>query len=224
MSEPTKVFLSHKGCDKPLVRRFKDVLGQIGFQPWLDEDAMHPGVELERGLLNGFKESCAAVFFITPSFVDEQYLATEVNYALQQKREKGDRFAIVMLRLPDANGNRGEIPELLRIYVWAEPENELDALRQILRALPVQPGSVAWKDAPSAESPKMPAKKRELSVEAKRLLLAAVEDQHGAILSTTSSSGFSNSNSRQGNGAIAGCENRCHLACGAQGTPVRECH
>lgn len=62
------------------------------------------------------------------------YLATEVNYALQQKREKGNRFAIVMLRLPDANGNRGEIPELLRIYVWAEPENELDALRRILRA------------------------------------------------------------------------------------------
>jgi hypothetical protein len=190
MSEPMKVFLSHKGCDKPLVRRFKEVLGQIGFQPWLDEDAMHAGVELERGILKGFKESCAAVFFITPSFVDEQYLGTEVNYAIQQKREKGDRFAIVMLRLPDANGERGEIPELLRIYVWAEPADELDALRQILRALPVQPGTVGWKGEAPTELPKAAAKRRVLSDEAKRLLLAAVEDQHGMILSTTTSSGF----------------------------------
>ncbi len=29
--------------------------------------------------------------------------------ASQQKREKGDRFAIVMLRMTDANGNRGDI-------------------------------------------------------------------------------------------------------------------
>lgn len=190
MIEPTKVFLSHKGCDKPLVRRFKEVLGQIGFQPWLDEDSMQPGVELERGILKGFKESCAAVFFITPSFVDEQYLATEVNYALQQKREKGDRFAIVMLRLPDADGKRGEITELLRIYVWAEPENELDALRQILRALPLQPSSITWKGPTPDESPSLPAKNRKLSEEAKRLLLAAVENRHGTILSTTTSSGF----------------------------------
>jgi hypothetical protein len=92
--------------------------------------------------------------------------------------------------LPDANGDRGEIPELLRIYVWAEPENELDALRQILRALPVQPGEVGWKGEAPAESPKLPTKKRVLSDEAKRLLLAAVEDKHGTILMTTTSSGF----------------------------------
>ena len=190
MVEPMKVFLSHKGCDKPLVRRFKDALEQVGFQPWLDEDAMHPGVELERGILNGFKESCAAVFFITPAFVDEKYLATEVNYAIQQKREKGDRFAIVMLRLPDAEGNRGEIPELLRIYVWAEPESELDAFRQILRSLPIQPNAVTWKGEPAVESAKAKPKKREFSEEAKRLLVEASLDKHGDILVTRTSSGY----------------------------------
>lgn len=189
MQEPMKVFLSHKGCDKPLVRRFKLILEQIGFQPWLDEDAMHPGVELERGILNGFKESCAAVFFITPSFVDEKYLATEVNYAIQQKREKGDRFAIVTLRLPDASGIRGEIPELLRVYVWADPDNELDALRQILRSVPLQIGAVRWKGE-ADQAPKTTVAKRALSDEAKRLLLEAVQDQHGNIITTTTSSGF----------------------------------
>lgn len=190
MPEPMKVFLSHKGCDKPLVRRFEDVLQQIGFQPWLDENAMHAGVELERGILDGFKQSCAAVFFITPSFVDEQYLRTEVNYAVQQKREKGDQFAIIMLRMPDASGNRGEVPELLRPYVWAEPEDELDALKQILRALPVELRTVDWKGEVPAQSQQNLANGRMMSDEARRLLLAAVEDTQGTILATTTLSGF----------------------------------
>ena len=58
---------------------------------------MDAGSELERAILQGFKDSCAAVFFVTPSFQDEAYLATEVNYAIQEKREKGDRFSIVTL-------------------------------------------------------------------------------------------------------------------------------
>ena len=190
MHEPMKVFLSHKGCDKPVVRRFNDVLEQMGFRPWLDEDALHAGVELERGILNGFKESCAAIFFITPDFKDEQFLATEVDYAIQQKREKGDRFAIVTLRLANKSGQRGDIPELLKRYVWKEPDTDTEALREILRALPVQLGTATWKGESPTESPRVPIKKRELSEEAKRLLLAAVEDEHGMILSTTTRSGF----------------------------------
>jgi hypothetical protein len=49
----------------------------------------------ERELLRGFEESCAAVFFITDSFVDEKYLATEIAYAVMQKRRKEKKFAIV---------------------------------------------------------------------------------------------------------------------------------
>jgi hypothetical protein len=73
---PMKIFLSHKSADKPLVRQYKHLLVELGFDPWLDEDAMQAGAELERSLLKGFADSCAAVFFVTPNYKDENYLAS----------------------------------------------------------------------------------------------------------------------------------------------------
>lgn len=140
-----KIFLSHKGADKPLVRQFFAALKGIGFDPWLDEDAMAAGTELERGILQGFKDSCAAVFFITPNFVDEGYLRTEVNYAMAQKRDKNDRFAIITIVFSDKKGKKGAVPELLKQFVWKEPAAELEALNEILRALPIEPGEARWR-------------------------------------------------------------------------------
>jgi hypothetical protein len=145
MNNPTKIFLSHKGANKPLVRNFDATLRILGFDTWLDENAMHAGVELERGILQGFKDSCAAIFFITPEFKDENYLATEINYAIAEKREKGNRFAIITLVFIDENGNSGLVPGLLKPYVWKEPQNELEALREIIKALPIKLESIEWK-------------------------------------------------------------------------------
>jgi len=142
---PKKIFLSHKGADKPLVREYFSTLKHLGFEPWLDEDAMPAGTDLNRGILNGFKESCAAVFFVSPNFVDEGYLATEVGYAIDQKREKRERFAIITLQLADQDGNRGVVPELLRTYVWKTPDTQLQALQELLRALPISVGTVTWR-------------------------------------------------------------------------------
>ena len=61
-----KVFLSHKGADKSLVRCYKKTLDTLGFDVWLDEDSMPAGTALHRGILQGSKDSCAAIFFITP--------------------------------------------------------------------------------------------------------------------------------------------------------------
>jgi TIR domain len=141
---PAKIFLSHAGVDKPLVREFSQMLALLGFEPWLDEDAMPAGTELERGLLRGFNDSCAAVFFVTPNFTDENYLKTEVDYAIQQKRTKEDRFAIITLAFTEG-GKTGAVPELLRRYVYKEPKTRLEALREILRALPLEITGVRWK-------------------------------------------------------------------------------
>jgi hypothetical protein len=141
---PMKIFLSHKGADKPMVREFKKTLELLGFDPWLDEDSMHAGTELERGILDGFDKSCAAVFFITENFRDEQYIATEVNYAISEKRKKGERFSIITLVFGDSVG-KANIPGLLHHYVWKEPSGHLAALREIILALPVQVGDVYWK-------------------------------------------------------------------------------
>ncbi|OYV06438.1 MAG: hypothetical protein CFE26_06300 [Verrucomicrobiales bacterium VVV1] len=141
---PMRIFLSHKGADKPMVREFKRTLEELGFDPWLDEDAMTAGVELERGILQGFKDSCAAVFFVTPSFQDESYLASEVNYAIQEKRAKQDRFAIVTLVFSDGP-SKGIVPDLLKQYVWKEPTSEIEAFRELIRAIPIRVGSPTWK-------------------------------------------------------------------------------
>ena len=141
---PMKVFLSHKSTDKTMLRDFAKALGLLGFTPWLDEDAMTAGANLERALLQGFDQSCAVVFFITPNFVDENYLASEIDYAIRQKRAKGEKFAIITLCF-NVDGKKGTVPDLLKTYVYKEPSTDLEALREILRALPIAVGDVRWR-------------------------------------------------------------------------------
>lgn len=175
MSDSKKVFLSHKGVDKEFVIDFKDTLEILGYEPWIDEDAMPAGTPLERGLLKGMHDSCGVVFFITPSFKDDGYLETEINYAIQEKRIKGNKFAIIMLQFADDNGNVGEIPELIKTYVWKKPRTHLHALREVIRALPIQVGAVDWREGIDdvVSPPRMKSKARELSNEAKTILLEA---------------------------------------------------
>ncbi|PNE10736.1 MAG: hypothetical protein CR217_12655 [Beijerinckiaceae bacterium] len=141
---PMRIFLSHKGSNKAWVRQFKTTLALLGFDPWFDEDAMPAGTNLERGILKGFTDSCAAVFFITPEFKDESFLATEVDYAIKEKREKTDRFAIITLVIGDGTV-KGKVPDLLHGYVWKEPKSDLEALQEIIRALPIHVGDVRWR-------------------------------------------------------------------------------
>ena len=144
-NEPTKIFLSHKGSDKERVVRFKRVLDELGFETWLDDDAMPAGTELERGLLDGMKNSCAAVFFVTESFRDEGFLRTEIDYAIREKRAKGNKFAIITLQFAE-EGVRPSIPDLLQPYVWKTPETEVEALYEIIRALPIALSGIVWGD------------------------------------------------------------------------------
>jgi hypothetical protein len=173
-----------KGVDKEKVIDFKKTLELLGYHPWLDEDAMPAGTSLERGLLQGMKDSCAVIFFITPSFKDEGYLQTEVNYAIAEKRQKGDKFAIISLQF-DNDDQTGEIPELLKPYVWKKPKTLLDAVREIIRALPITPGSVDWRDGITGVTtmPKIKSILTELSSEAKIILTeAASETSDGKIM------------------------------------------
>jgi hypothetical protein len=174
-TDAKKVFLSHKGIDKEKVADFKNTLQLLGYAPWLDEDAMPAGTPLERGLLQGMKDSCGVVFFITPSFKDEGYLETEINYAIQEKRTKDERFAIITLQFVDTEGKVGEIPELLKTYVWKKPKTTLEALREIVRALPIAPNFIDWREGIDGivTIPKIKSTATELSPEAKTILKAA---------------------------------------------------
>ncbi len=139
-----KIFLSHKGKNKPLVRKYNKVLTQLGFNTWLDENAMNAGSLLDRALHEGMASSCAAIFFVTPDYQDEGYLANEIDYAVSEKRNKGDQFQIITIILEDEKGNKGEVPALLQRFVWKKCENDLDALHEILKSLPVAVGEIRW--------------------------------------------------------------------------------
>ena len=125
----TRIFLSHKGSDKNTVINFKETLELLGYGPWLDEEARTMENTLERELLRGMKESCAVVFFLTPPFKDESYLQATIEYAIAEKRKKGDAFAIITLRFADEDNVDPQVPELLQVYVWKTPRTQLDALR-----------------------------------------------------------------------------------------------
>lgn len=177
-SDSKKIFLSHKGSDKRMVIDFKETLKLLGYDPWIDDDAMPAGAQVDRAILQGMIDSCAVVFFITSSFRDKGYLQDEINHAVQQKREKGGRFSIITLIFSDAGGNVVEIPDLLKPYVWKSPRTLLEAFREIVRALPVAPGTVDWKgektDFTAIQLEQTPAVVG-MTEEAKTILCAAVK-------------------------------------------------
>ena len=135
---PRKIFLSHKSVNKDMIREFKKTLEAVGLDPWLDEDEMTAGTPLHRGIRDGFTNSCAAVFFITPEFLDEKVIANEINYAMEEKTNKGERFSIITLVFENTDKKKEIVPELLKQYVWKEPKNYLEAFREIIRALPLK--------------------------------------------------------------------------------------
>ena len=129
---------------------FKETLELLGFAPWFAEDAMAAGAELHRSIERGMQESCAAVFFLTPAFKDHGVLRNEINYATGRKTKLEDEFAIVTLvfRAEGDGPSEPAVPPLLRAYVWKEPTNDLEALREILKAIPLQVGPVQLKSSP----------------------------------------------------------------------------
>ena len=184
------IFLSHRGSDKDMVLEYKGILEKLGYKPWLDDEEMPAGTPLERGLLKGMQESCAVIFFVTPDFTDAGFLETEINYALTEKRKKGDGFAIIPLVL-DGFGEKLDIesvvPPLLQQFVWKRPTSQIQALEEILRALP--------KDVrnDSIDSNSLSVSRRDtgsdLSDDAKFVLTSAAEGRGRVICTRTHGGG-----------------------------------
>lgn len=135
------VFLSHKWVNKDRVRRYHRVLEDLGYGPWLDEEEVVAGDVLHRALEAGMEKSCAAVFFVTPDFRDDRWLGQEVDFAMSRKVERAEKFQIITLVFDGA-----EVPKTLRRSVFVAVDNDLDGLRAIIRALPIELGPARWKE------------------------------------------------------------------------------
>lgn len=135
------IFLSHKWVNKDLVRRYYRALVELGFRPWLDEEDVAAGDVLHRALSEGMETSCAAVFFVTSDFKDERWLGREVDLAVNRKVERAEKFQVITLVFDGA-----EVPKPLQTFVYASVSHDLDGLRELIRALPIELGPARWKE------------------------------------------------------------------------------
>ena len=70
--EKSRIFLSHKGANKPLIEKVDQALRLLGLKTWFDRDDLAAGDSLLRGVDNAFAECSAAVFFLSGQFVDNE--------------------------------------------------------------------------------------------------------------------------------------------------------
>lgn len=140
-----RIFLSHKSVNKPLVKRVRDALILLGFEPWLDEDEMRAGDVPLRAIQRGLEQSCAAVFFITPEFQDNRWLAREIDSAVRREIDDPERFRVITLVFRQEGKPDPVVPETLKDYIYKEAASELEALMHIVRALPIKLGTTEWR-------------------------------------------------------------------------------
>lgn len=92
------------------------------------------------GVSSKVLKSLVLFFFITENFKDENFLATEIDYALNRSRED-KKFSIITIVF----GSGLEVPDLLKPYVWKNVTSQLEGLCEILKALPLSVGPLYMK-------------------------------------------------------------------------------
>ncbi len=131
--KPNKIFLSHKSANKDFVRNVNTSLKSIGYSTWFDEESMNAGANLNRAIMKGFAESCSVVFFITPEFKDEKHIGNEIDHAVDEKLNRPEEFEIITIVVGDC-----PVPKILSKYVWKNVNTEIEALTEIVKALPIK--------------------------------------------------------------------------------------
>ena len=89
INDSKRIFLSHKGSDKDMVIEFKNTLEALGYDPWLDEEAMPAGVSVDRAVLQGMEDSCAVVFFYYSIFQVRRLFRDGNKLRYSGKEKKG---------------------------------------------------------------------------------------------------------------------------------------
>jgi hypothetical protein len=133
--KPRKIFLSYSGRDRERVRKYAEILKLAGFDPWFDRHEINMGVPAERALVEAIRSACAAVFFVTPHFVDERYIQLEIDCAVHENVEKEPHYLIIPLVLKSGN-EEVQVPVPLVRYNPMSMGDDLEAMAGLLRALP----------------------------------------------------------------------------------------
>jgi len=115
-----KVFINHATEDKPLVRKLYSELKKYSWiDPWIDEDRLLPGQELELEIDKAMKEVDAVLVCISSTSVKKKgYVQAEIRKAEEQQRLRppGVIYMIPVLLEPC----KGQVPPNLQKLLWVD--------------------------------------------------------------------------------------------------------
>jgi len=133
--ENSRIFLSHKGVNKPLVEKIDNALQMLNLKTWFDRNDLVAGDALVRSVDDAFAGCAAAVFFISEDFVDSGVIRNEINRAIHEQAMRSDGFRVIPLVLRQHGGNDDRVPGPFRTLVW-KTVDDVDIVPVILKALP----------------------------------------------------------------------------------------
>ncbi len=133
--ENSKIFLSHKGINKPLVEKIDYSLRLLGLKTWFDRDDIAAGDALVRTVDGAFSTCTAAVFFISDAFIDSGVIKKEIDRAIHEEAMRGDSFRIIPLVLAQHGGSDSIVPKPFQTLAW-KTVDDVEIVPAILRALP----------------------------------------------------------------------------------------
>ncbi|NVK53416.1 MAG: toll/interleukin-1 receptor domain-containing protein [Flavobacteriaceae bacterium] len=89
-----KIFLSHTSFDKPIVRKFKKLLEEEGFDVWLDEDSILIGDSILKSIERGLLMTDYVLLFISKKALKSSWVEKEITAALTLEIEKKDNLIL----------------------------------------------------------------------------------------------------------------------------------
>ena len=97
------IFLSHASQDKPAVRNLCKRLKADGFDPWLDEERLLPGMDWNLEIKKAMRQSDSILLcFSALSVRKEGYVQREYKKAMEYQEEKPEgTIFVIPVRLDD---------------------------------------------------------------------------------------------------------------------------
>lgn len=128
---PLRVFLCHSSGDKPAVRNLYQWLRSEGFDAWLDEEKLDPGVDWAFEIPRAVRFSDVVLVCLSRTSITKAgYVQKEIRHALDVADEQPDgTIFLIPVKLEDC-----EVPERLRRWHWVDLSSETGRAR-LIRAL-----------------------------------------------------------------------------------------
>lgn len=133
--ENARIFLSHKGVNKPLVEKVDRALRLLNLSTWFDKEDLVAGDPLVRGVDRAFAACSAAVFFVSADYADAGVIEKEIDRAIHEAAMRPEGFRLITIVLAQHGGLDSHVPPTLRKEVW-KTVDDVEIVPTILRALP----------------------------------------------------------------------------------------